>query len=341
MKKVLKYILFIAIGVGLLYLTFQGMDKNEIFKAFQNANYSWLALSFVLGYIAIVSRGLRWVLLLRPMGHQLSNWSSIHSVAFGYFFNLVVPRGGELARCTSLYGTSKVPVNESLGTVVLERIIDMILLLLLGGISFLLNAETFYNLFESAQTDSTGDSGSMKYVILGVIILLGVIGYIVFKTQKQNPIVQKVINILNGVVQGLKSFKNVQNKGAFILHTAIIWGCYALMTYVCFFSIEGTADMTLSDGLFLMIAGGLGMIIPAPGGTGSYHYLIKLGFIALLIANNPNATESEINATATTGATFAVLVHATQTLMMLIMGGAVASIGFILAKRKNTAIETQ
>jgi hypothetical protein len=308
---------------------------NEMWNSIKNANFYWLGLSFILGYVAIISRGLRWVLLLDPMGYEVNKWNSIHSVAFGYFFNLAVPRGGEIARCTSLYKTDKVPVNELLGTVVLERVIDMILLILLSALSFALNADSFYNLFESAGSGSSDGGNTTKYLILGGLILLFIIGIVIFKTQKNNPIVQKINGFLTGIFNGLKSFKTIEKKGLFIMHTALIWSCYALMTYICFFSIPSTSDMSLSDGLFLMIAGGLGMIIPSPGGTGSYHYLIKLGFIALLVANNPSATPEEIAATEASGATFAAIVHATQTLMMMVMGGAVASIGLFASQKKN------
>ena len=136
MAKILKYILFFGIGVLLLFLAFKNQNPSELISQLKNVNYTWVLLSMAFGFIAIISRGIRWVILLKNMNYKSSTLNSIYSVAIGYFTNLAIPRAGEVTRCTSLSEVEKIPFNKLFGTIILERTIDFLILTFLIPVSY-------------------------------------------------------------------------------------------------------------------------------------------------------------------------------------------------------------
>ncbi|MDZ7845296.1 MAG: lysylphosphatidylglycerol synthase transmembrane domain-containing protein [Owenweeksia sp.] len=142
LKSTLKYLLFMAIGGFLFYLAFRNTEFKKLASDFESANYGYIIASMVMGFLAFVSRGMRWVLLLEPLGKKPHTWHSIHSISIGYLSNLLVPRAGELARCTALKGSDQIPVNRLFGTVIVERIIDFIMLGLLVALTFILKFDS-------------------------------------------------------------------------------------------------------------------------------------------------------------------------------------------------------
>ena len=141
-KNLLKYTVFLGVGVLLFSLAFSLVDDKEaLWEAMRSASWSGIGISFVMGYLAIVSRGLRWGMLLEPLGHRANVYHSIHSVTFAYFANTFVPRSGELARCAALNQTDDIPVDQLFGTVISERVIDLIFLILLTGIAVIGNLD--------------------------------------------------------------------------------------------------------------------------------------------------------------------------------------------------------
>jgi glycosyltransferase 2 family protein len=315
-------------GIGLLYLAYRDIDLDELWGHIKQANFFFVGLSFVMGYLAIVSRGMRWNLLLEPLNFKAHTWNCIHAVSFGYFANTFVPRSGEVARCVALYQTDDVPVDRLFGTVIMERIVDSCMLLIFLLIAFFTHLDAFGILMENA---SFGDgSGTLKLLSLigglgGVFLVL----FLIFRKKlMKNAIVQKIVSFLKGMKDGLQSVFKMKKRMLFLGHTFFIWGMYYLMAYAIFFAIPETAHLSMLNGLFIVVAGGLGMVFPSPGGTGSYQYAVKLGFVALGL--------SEV-----TGVIFGTIVWATQTLMIL-STGIVAAIGLFLArKRKAALIETK
>ena len=150
--QVLKYALMLGIGGVLFSLAMRAVEDPEALWADMKSANGWtIAASFVMGYLAIVSRGVRWLILLEPLGHRPKTWNSIHAVAFSYFSNTFVPRSGELARCGALNQTDGIPVDELFGTVISERVVDFAMLFLFTGIALLTNLDTcmaFANSFE-------------------------------------------------------------------------------------------------------------------------------------------------------------------------------------------------
>lgn len=309
LQKILKYLFFLAIGGLFLYLALRNTDFEKLAYDFAHANYGYVLFSMVIGYLAFVSRGLRWNLLLEPLGKKAQPWHAIHAITVGYLANAVVPRAGELARCTSLHSTDKIPVNRLFGTVVLERIIDGLMLLSIMVLTFILEWDKLQDFFQEAFKGQEPTGSGIWWKLALVLSFLGVLVLLyLFRHKFQNlPLYARIRSFWQGFKEGLRSFQSLEHKWAFLGHTLFIWAMYYLMIYVVVFALPATDHINPSNGLFLMTVGGLGMIVPTPGGIGSYHYLVML---ALGVLGVPRSD----------GVSFATLVHGGQFVMTLISG---------------------
>ncbi len=318
-----------AVGTGLFYLAFRNTEFEKLANDFRKADYTYVILSIIMGYLAFISRGMRWVLLLEPLGKKPNTWNAIHSVTVGYFANMLVPRAGELARCTALYQTDDIPVNRLFGTVILERVIDFLMLLFLVLLTLILEFDLLMKLIDTAfsVTQGTEDSNTGLYIkiaIGGVIVIGGIALYLLREKFMLHPVYQKVRDFWDGIKEGLKSISQLKSKTPFILHTIFIWLMYYLMVYICVFSLDATKDLSPSSGLLVMIAAGFGMVVPTPGGIGAYHYLVMLGLGVLGVASDD-------------GVSFATLVHTGQLVMTVITGTIAAGFLWRARRRKKLA----
>jgi uncharacterized protein (TIRG00374 family) len=175
-RKVLMYLGFLGIGVLLFYMAFSMVeDREALWNDMRSASWTGLILSFVMGYLAIVSRGLRWVILLDPLGHKPSPIRTVHAVTFAYFANTFIPRSGELARCAALNQTDDIPVDQLFGTVISERVVDFVILMVLTCIAVFSNLPAFLGLIEGAELPDTTNA------VIGGFVLLGALGLAWFK----------------------------------------------------------------------------------------------------------------------------------------------------------------
>lgn len=289
-----------------------GVDKSALLaEDMRRASIPGILLSALLGYLAIVSRGARWLLMLEPLGYKVNRWRAIHSVAFAYFANIFVPRSGELARCVAIYQTDKVPVDRLFGTVISERVVDMLLLMGITALAFVTNIDAFDAML-SRRAPGEGDEQAFNpllITLIGAVVVGGVALFVLRRSAFINRLYLRVSGFLKGVGEGLRSVVTMKRKGLFIFHTLFIWAMYFFSTLVIFKSIDATAHIPLHQALFIMVAGGFGMVIPAPGGIGSYHWMIKLAFIALGMSG-------------TLGFAVANVMWLTQNIMIVIMGAA-------------------
>lgn len=289
------------------------------------ADYTYVLISMTMGYLAIISRGIRWNYLLEPMGYKPKLWNSIHSVSVLYIVNLAVPRAGELARCTSLNQVEDIPIDKLFGTVLLERVVDFMLLIVLMGFTLILHFDNFFDLFSIAFTNQEAaaaeSSNYIKYIFLGGGFLIVAVFFAFRKRIINHPKFAPVRNFLLGMKEGFITFRKMKSKTAFIAHTLFIWIMYFMMVYVVFFSMDKTAHLTIQDGLFIMLAASLGIVIPVPGGIGAYHYLVTIALMVLGLDRD-------------TGFSFATIVHSGQTLM-LFGTGIIAFIFLYFERRKK------
>lgn len=306
---VIKYAFFLALGGGLLYFAFRNTDPTQMIGEIRQADYFWVGASVAVGIFSYYSRAARWLVLLEPLGYKPKLSNSLYSVFFGYFANIAAPRIGELARCTALNQTEKIPLNALIGTVILERVLDVVILFSLILISFLLNADLFgqffLNLFsEKLQTSGTGGLiwGGIAVLLLSCLLL-----FLLRKKLMQLSFAEKLKAFLQGIYTGFSTIGKMQKKGQFIFHTLVIWSGYILMTYTGFFALSETAHLSFADSIFITVAGGLGMAVPANGGIGTFHTAVMFGMAALGIEKH-------------TGLVFATIMHASQVLFVLLTG---------------------
>jgi len=319
--KWIKYVFFLFLGVGLMYLAFKNQSPKALIAQLKDVNYLWLVISILFGFIAIVSRGLRWVLLLQNLNFFVSKMNSIYAVAIGYFTNIAIPRAGEITRCTSLNQTEDVPVDKLFGTIILERAIDFIFLISLALLVLILKFELFLEFLAIIFEGKTLDLSSFIGIGLSATAILIILFVLTRKILKKSAVYIKIKTFVIGVKDGFKSINGLKNKSVFWAHTFIIWLMYLLMTYVCFFSIEATRILNLVDGLYTMVIGGFGMVAPVQGGIGAYHYIVKVGLMILDISED-------------SALLFATVVHTAQTLMTLSVGG-MSILMVFLNKRKS------
>lgn len=322
LRNILRYLAFAGAGVALLYFTYRDIDLAELWSRISKANFLWVGISFVLGYLAIVSRGMRWNLLLQPLGHQARTLNCINAVNFGYFANTFLPRSGEVARCVALNQTDEVPVDQLFGTVIMERIVDFCMLFLFLTVAILTHMDAFAQLMSQAEL-----SFSAGKLMLVAAVGFGVLGlvYVFRKPLLRMTLVQKLVGFLKGMLDGLKSIFKMKKVSLFLFHTFFIWIMYYLTAYLVFFAITETMELSMLNGLFIVVAGGLGMVFPSPGGTGSYQFAVKMGFIALGLS-------------AEDGITFGTIVWVTQTAMIVLTG----FVAFLLLghfRRKNAKLK--
>mgnify|MGYP001586116321 CR=1 FL=1 len=333
--KIVKYIASLGFAFGILYLLFKNQDPVQLVKEIQKVDGKWVLLSMVFGGWAYVSRGLRWIVLIDALGYKSSKLNSISAVSVGYFTNMFIPRAGEISRCTALNQVEKVPVDKLFGTILIERVIDFVFLISLIFLTIVLKFNDifkFYTTLQAQQTESTGND--KLFMLLGILVGGGVLFYFAKKWLKKSKFYEKVLSFIDGLKEGFKSIKNMKRKSAFWFQTFSIWIMYFLMTYICFFCMDETSHLTASDGLFLLVLGGIGMVIPTPGGVGSYHAIVMIGLSVLgvgtvFLGEGGDPTNPAL--------LFPTIVHVAQTLVAIIMGSVGLLVLFLSKKKSNVA----
>ncbi|UQB70608.1 lysylphosphatidylglycerol synthase transmembrane domain-containing protein [Epilithonimonas zeae] len=331
LKNILTVLISIAIAGVFLWVALRGLDFDKIKSSLQKANYLWVAFAAVFGVSAYIFRAVRWNLLLEPMGYKISNSNSLWSLSFGYLMNLTIPRSGEVARSTALYGVEKVPVDKSFGTIILERVVDLVCMGIFALLTLIFKYDALLAFYKSAtqqkeQAQNPSNSNT-SYIVLGCIVFILLLFFIFRKSLQKFSIYNKIIGFGKGIFEGLKSILKLRQKGKFILLTAGIWICYFFASYLVCFSLPETSNFTPADGCFILVVGTLGMIIPASGGIGAFNLAMKFGFTALFISMGKDAVEG-----GELGLAYSFITLPLQIIIMLVMG--LISIPMLAKNRK-------
>lgn len=324
LKNTVTILVSVLVAGVFLWLALKGLDFEKISNSLKKANYLWVAAAAVFGVSAYILRAVRWNLLLEPMGYQVSNANSLWSISFGYLMNLTIPRSGEVARSTALYGVEKVPVDKSFGTIILERVIDLVCMLVFLVLTLIFKFDAIYSFYERSGVRFN------PVFIIGIIAgcVLALVTFFRFKERfRKFGFISKIIDFIDGIFAGLMSVFRLRQKGKFILLTAGIWICYFFASYLVCFSLPETSDFTLADGCFILVVGTLGMIIPASGGIGAFNLAMKFGFTALFISMGKDAVEG-----GELGLAYSFITLPLQIIIMLIMG--LVSIPMLAKNRK-------
>jgi uncharacterized membrane protein YbhN (UPF0104 family) len=301
------------------------MDPRSLWDGMRKANPGLVVLSIALGYVAVIFRAYRWRIVLRSLGHPVAASAAVHAVALSYLVNLVIPRGGEVARCTAIQQAEGVPVDKALGTVVMERIIDLVMALALVSLVLFLNwtelqalpdaVSEFGRVNQASAPEASSPSTPAEATFpwwgwaLGIAALAAAGAFWARRKWGWDALKKRAMNFAYGLLDGLRSVARLDNPRGFWAHTVAIWVCYFLMVYLMFFALPATSGITLAHALFVMMSATFSYIVPAPGGFGTYHVFVTS---ALWVTGVPMAD----------GLIFATVVHSAQTAMMLLAGTA-------------------
>ena len=311
-EKILDIVLPIIIGIELIILVIGNNSLDSIFFSLKEillVPFNWfiIFLSMLIGYIGEALRGVRWKLLIKPMNFKVKTIDLVNACAAGYMFNAGVPRSGEIARCSLINRVTKTPISYLFGHVLVERVIDFIILFFCIIVCVIYKWNIVINLISNSNYFSwilTTNTLIAVILIIGIILFLFGLKekFITFKS------LEWLKRYLFKIREGVYAIFSVKEKKLFALYTILIWLCYLLMTYVCFWCFQSMQNFNLLDGLLIMTIGGIGMVIPTPGGMGSYHGAVYIGLFFVLGQEASVATA------------FGFLVHTAQTIMIVVMG---------------------
>ncbi|MDH5381662.1 MAG: flippase-like domain-containing protein [Cyclobacteriaceae bacterium] len=318
-KNILKFFLLFGVAVALLWLSLGSLKVGDgesrfgfIFKVWKTANKPFLVLSAITTILSHIFRSERWKILMTPLGFPLKSTHGFFSVMIGYFVNLAIPRGGEISRCYNLYKLNDTPIDQSFGTVVAERVIDLFFLLFFISLAFVIELDNLLFFFKQLNYNGNSSGKWITYLIvflggISVIVLLLLLFRKIYHWKYLRWLV-KFKKTLIGLKKGLFVIFNMKQKGLFIVYSLGIWVMYILMSYTIILAFPETGHLGLLESLTIFAIGGIAMAIPLPGGTGSYHVLVPLGLVLLY-----NIKQEEAIA-------FSFIFHGWQTLMIIILG---------------------
>ncbi|WP_336514046.1 lysylphosphatidylglycerol synthase transmembrane domain-containing protein [Pollutibacter soli] len=318
MKKIilttLQYIFFLGLGLFLLWWTTKDLSPFEVDQlknALKEANYLLIIPAMIFLLLSHYSRSLRWKILMEPLNFQPSTTNTFFAVMLGYFFNLLVPRLGEVMKCTILARYEKTPVDKLIGTMVAERAIDVICLIIVIFITIFIQIDIVGDFalteFKKAYTTRSGSFDTKKVlVILGGMVLI--IGTAIWALRKYRHIgfIGKIITGIKGIWQGLTSIRFVKRKAAFAFHTLFIWAMYLLSIRIGFYAMEPVSHLGIGPSFTILTFGSLAMII-TQGGIGAYQLAVQ-------------KTLTLYNIGEVDGLAYGWLLWAFQTILVLVIG---------------------
>jgi glycosyltransferase 2 family protein len=276
LKKYLQYSVFFAIGISLMVWQFQKMsaeEKDTFTKSVQSAKLVYLIPIVIMSLLSHWSRAYRWRFLIEPMGYQVKQSNAFATVMIGYLVNTLLPRAGEVAKCGLLGKREKIPTEKLIGTIIIERAIDLVCYAILIVITIILQYNRIKNFvqekYQTALANSAIHPGIKYSLILASIIGLVFLFKWLYKKNRNFKIFAKINNSIQGLSEGMQSIKKLRNPKAFWLHTLLIWTMYLLQIYVGFSAMEFTKGYGLDAAAAILTMGTLAMIL-TPGGIGAF-----------------------------------------------------------------------
>lgn len=325
--QTLKFILFLLVGIVLLWLAFRNVEYRKLLEGLKNADYRWVLLSMCFGLAAFISRARRWNILIHPLGYSPALKNTFFAMMTGYLANLALPRVGEITRCVALGRKEKIPVDQLIGTVVIERTLDLISLLSIMVVLIIIRGEEINEFLKESIFIPMQEK---VFAVLGFTWITWVIIFVVTvltlfllnwyrRKLRKFLFFSKMFDIARGILNGFKTIASLRSKWEFIFHTVFIWVCYMMMTWVVVFAIEPTSHIGLGDSIFLLVVGGLGMSVPVQGGIGAFHYAVSRGLAFLEGVSLED------------GLVYAFLSHESQLILVVVIG----IISFYMIFRKD------
>lgn len=327
--SILKFLFFLVIGVLLIWWALRNLtenDKQNIFKAFNEANYYWVIVIVLISMLSHFSRAIRWKIALKPLGYNPKLSNAFYAVMVGYFANLFIPRMGEVSRCGILTKYEGVPFSAGFGTVIAERFIDLICL----GLIFLSILYFQFDQIWHLTNDKIITPLNAKVSILLenqipviatlVVIAVSIFFIIKYKNSKKEAAETDKPSILKSFTEGFTSIKDIDKPLLFLFHTLFIWTMYTASIYVCFFCFLETSHLKIDAAFAVLVFSTVGVIF-VPGGTGVTQMLVTETLTSIFKVSFAYAFA------------YAWLMWTLQYLMMLLIG--LLSLGLLILTNKK------
>lgn len=323
-KTALKVIFSLGLGILIFWYVYKDWDIDTLMDNLRGVRIIWIIIPLFIALLSHFLRAVRWKMLIDPLGKEVNLWNVYGAVMAGYCINYAVPRAGEIARCGLVKKYEGVPFTELLGTLIVDRSVDIIvegfviLLTIVLQYSEIMQLAEQYHLIEGA-------IGLLSNPITWIIIVsLIALPFLFRKAIKNTKIYAKIKEMLSNVANGLKSVLKLEHKGLFILYSILIFVCYYFMFYLCFFAFDYTENLSMLCGLSAFVMGSLGIIAPVQGGLGAWHVLV----IGTLVTYGVFEDQA---------CSFALMVHGSQTLMLISVGILAMALMFYFNKKKTNA----
>jgi hypothetical protein len=308
-KKALNTIFPLLLGFFILYFVYKDFDFTQLDEILRHeTNWWWMSFSLLFGVLSHVLRGWRWRQVLEPLNAYPRRSDCVNAIFISYATNLVLPRVGEVSRCGVLKRYDDVPFAKSLGTVVTERIIDTLCMAVITGATFLIQMPVFVSFFRQTGVKMS----SLTHLLTSVWFYIAVVccvtaALLLYKLVKTYSFYHKLKSTMEQVLQGMTSLKDVRNKPLFVIYTVAIWLCYFFHFYFTFYCFDFTSHLSMAAGLVMFVGGTFAVIVPTPNGAGPWHFAV----ISMMMLYGINATDAAI---------FALIVHAIQTFLVVLLG---------------------
>ena len=314
--QIVQYILLLAIGVLLCWSFFRSLNFTELKQNINSGDFSWFYVVMFISVMVYIIRVLRWQMLIKAIGHEAKFSNAFAALSISYFVSFVVPRLGEVTRCLSIKKQHNIPFLELLGTVIIERAIDIVSLIIVLLLTLLLqfkmimefvNQNIITPFYEGIIVKMI--AGNSKILIIALsILLIAITFFLYFRKYIREKSPRLLLQFIDSLKHGLESIVELKQKRLFIFYTFLIWVCYFLMTYFWFFVFKETSVLGWGACLSILSIGTIGRSVPIQGGgMGAYHFLVTNVAIIYGIS-------------ASFGKTLATLIHAGQTFFTFAMG---------------------
>ena len=308
-ENIAKVVLPIVIGGLILWWMYRGMNWEDIRQAVTtDMDWTWMLLSLPFGISAQVFRALRWRQALEPMGEKARRSTCINAIFLSYGSSLVVPRVGEFLRCGVLKRWDGVSFSRGIGTVVTERVVDVLMILLLSGITVLLQLPVFLRIAKETGMSADGILGRFTptgYLVTGLCLLL--IGVMTWWAVRKFDFLNKLRGMFQELKTGIFSIRYIRQRWLFICYSLGIWVSYFLHFYLTFYCFSYTRELGVVVALVAFVVGTFAVLVPTPNGAGPWHFAVKTVLVLFGV--------SQVD-----GALFALIVHTIQTLLVALLG---------------------
>ena len=307
-KKIIKYLLSAAFAVALLWFSFRDMEWATFMEELKSCNWVFIALSMTAGAFAFWLRAVRWRQLIIPIDPQITRTTAFNGVNIGNISNFIFPRIGEFVRCGVIVRRTNATYDKVLGTVVLERSWELLVMLMMLLLVVVAGFERFGTFFLDEIWTPMSQKLNMWWVMAVGIALAAAAVFVIRRFKDKNALCSKVYGVFTGILQGFSSCFRMEKKWMFFAYTAFIWMVYWFMSACTVWAAPFLGHLDVVDALFLSLVGGLGFAVPVPGGIGAFHFIIGLTLSTMY------------GVPMETGIIYATIAHTSQAITQIVCG---------------------